>query len=133
MLRITRAADTRIYGGNSLDPNDLEGTADHTLWIRKVTDLATNKAVLINVKSRAGVSERVLKFKDDYPMVLGEGIRVSLEGIQNHWADTSPYCEVCGRGDPAKKRSVPQAKIGLHAPDSYRWVRHDVSYKQRKK
>lgn len=132
MLRITRAADTRIYGGTSLDPDNMENTADHVLWIRKVTDLRTNSSVLINCKSSTGVSERVLKFKDEYPMVLGSGIKISLEGIQNHHADTPPFCEMCGRGDPEGKRMVPQAKLGLTAPDEYRWVRHDANLNRRK-
>lgn len=132
MLRITRAADTRIYGGTSLDPDNLESTADHVLWVRKVTDLRTNSSVLINCNSSTGVSERVLKVKDEYPMVLGPGIKISLEGVQNHLADTSPFCEACGRGDPASKRKVPQAKLGLTAPDSYRWVRHDANLIKRK-
>lgn len=126
MLRITRAADSRIYGGTSLDPENLENTADHVLWIRKVTDLRQNSSTLINVKSRSGVSERVLRLKDDYPMVLGEGIKITLEGIQHHMADTADFCDVCGRGDPEKKRLVPQAKIGLQAPADYRWIRHDA-------
>jgi len=132
VLRITRAADTMLYGGYNLDPDNLEKTADHTFWVRKVSDLRHGGSAMIHTKTKSGISDRVVLLNDELPFTLDNEIKINLMDIHHDWRDTQPYCEVCGRGNPQKKKKVPQAKLGLEAPRSYTWIRDDATKRNSK-
>lgn len=132
MLRITRAADTVLYGGYNLDPENLEATADHTFWVRKVSELRHGGSAMIHTRTKTGVSDRVVLINDDLPFTLDNEIRINLMDIHMDVKEAKPYCEVCGRGSGSKKKMVPQAKLGLEAPRSYSWTRDDATRRKSK-
>ena len=51
-LRITRSVDSILYGGEDLDPDNLEGTFEHRLWVRRVRDHRGKQDALVNVTSK---------------------------------------------------------------------------------
>ena len=51
-LRISRSAGTVFYGGESLDPEDLEGTFDHRVFVRGVVDLEGRHETHLNVHTK---------------------------------------------------------------------------------
>lgn len=123
-LRITRAANTRIFLGTNLDKRDMEATATDTVWIRKVENLERQSA-LINVRNSEGVTEATLGI--DESLDIRDGVSVKLKGISETWATAMPYCESCGRGDKTtKKRLVAQAKVEVSAPKNIQIFRDDI-------
>tara|TARA_B100001094_G_C17915750_1_gene663435 strand:+ start:108 stop:503 length:396 start_codon:yes stop_codon:yes gene_type:complete len=123
-LRITRAANTRIYLGEHLNQQNMEGTATDTVWIRRVDNLDQQTAV-INVSNREGVSEAVLEVEQGYE--IREGVSVKLKGISETWTSPDPFCEACGRGNRSKKKQlVCQAKVEVVAPEHINILRDDV-------
>lgn len=131
MLRITRAADTVLYGGYNLDPENLEGTADHTFWVRKVSELRHGGSAMIHTRTKTGVSDRVVLINEDLPLTLDNEIRINLMEIHRDWKEPKAYCEACGRGSDSKRKMVPQAKLGLQAPREYVWIRDDATQRRK--
>lgn len=129
-LRITRVADSLLYGGFELDGDDLEGTFDHRIWFRRFTDHGNKKSAVLNIETKEGITETVLLMHGkDAVYELEPGISIELTGINGHWAERQPYCDECGRGDRAGKRRVPQGRFGLEAPRAYQIVRDDARKK----
>ena len=127
-LHITRSVDSILYGGEFLNPNDLEGTFEHRLWIRRVRDTAKHQDALVNVTSADGISEHLLSVGDE-GINLGADIGVSMVGIQEYFMRTKPHCDVCGRGDVVSEKMVPQARLAIDAPRNYQLIRHDARKK----
>lgn len=125
-LRITRSAGTVLYGGYSLDGNDLEGSFDHRIWFRRFYSTGKRSAVL-NVESNSGVIEAVMQdHGSDAVLQIDPEIELTLVAIKDQFVDTEPYCEVCGRGDRSPKRRVPQGRFNVEAPRSYQLIRDDA-------
>ena len=127
-LRFTRAVNDKWYGGFSLDSEDLDGTFDHCVWVRKVVNNYRDKKVIVNIVTQDGTEELSMDVGETHK--LSDNIGMKLTGIQEHWAEQLPPCEECGRGDTQAKRMVPQARFGIDAPNTYTILRHDI---QRKK
>lgn len=126
-LRITRAADSLLYGGFELDGDDLEGSFDHRIWFRRFTSTEKKKSALINIETKDGITESVmLTTGEDSAIELAPSVWLSLMSIHEHWADRPPYCDVCGRGDKQSKRMIPQGRFGVDAPRSYQVIRDDA-------
>ena len=128
-LRLTRSVDSILYGGENLNPNNLEGSFEHRLWIRRVRDQRGRQDALVNVTSQEGVSEHVMLVGDE-GISLGNDINVSMIGVQNFTMDYKPFCSVCGRGDVVADRVSPQAQFAVNAPRKYQLIRHDARKKQ---
>lgn len=126
-LRITRAVDSKLFGGFDLDSSDLEGTSDHIIWVRKVSTKPDFKYAVFNITSGDQTLEVVLESGQEFSLM--KNVSFELTGVQEHWADTQPFCEYCGRGDTKPKRLVPQARLGLTAPREYKFLRHDARKK----
>lgn len=124
MLRITRAVDTKFYGGFSLDLDDLDGTFDHCVWVRRVVNNHKNKRVVINIITAEGIEELTLDVGETHNLI--NKVDVKLTGIQEHWSEQLPPCDACGRGDRQAKRMIPQARFGVEAPNNYIILRHDA-------
>ena len=123
-LRITRAANTRIFLGTNLDKRDMEATATDTVWVRKVENL-NRQSALINVRSREGVVEATLGIEES--LGIREGVSIKLKGISETFATALPYCDSCGRGDKTtKKRLIAQAKVEVSAPKEVQIFRDDI-------
>lgn len=123
-LRITRAANTRIFLGTNLDKRDMETTATDTVWIRKVENLERQSA-LVNVRSREGVVEATLGIEES--LDIRKGVSIKLKGISETFATALPYCDSCGRGDKTtKKRLIAQAKVEVSAPKEVQIFRDDI-------
>ena len=124
-LKITRAVDTRLYGGFDLDPTDLEGTFDHRVWVRKVIDGFDNEQrVVVNIEDSDGITEKVILVGETHS--LNDKVVLTLSGVQSHVADQPTYCHYCMRGDLVSKREIPQARFGIEAPRDYLILRHDA-------
>ena len=59
-LRITRAADSLLFGGLELDGDDLEGSFDHRIWFRRFIYTEDKKSALVNIETRDGITESVM-------------------------------------------------------------------------
>lgn len=128
-LRITRAVDSRLYGGFDLDSADLERSSDHIVWVRRVSVAPNEKYGIFNIffpKERRTL-EIALVSGEEFELV--RGVFIKLAGVQNHWIETQEFCDVCGRGDPKPKRLQPQARLGLTAPREYKFLRDDARKK----
>tara|TARA_B100000780_G_C21113337_1_gene450153 strand:+ start:259 stop:651 length:393 start_codon:yes stop_codon:yes gene_type:complete len=128
-LRLTRSVDSILYGGENLDPDNLEGSFDHRLWVRRVKDYRGKQDALVNVTSKEGVSEHVLLTGDE-GIWLGQDINVSMVGVQTFFMKAKQYCEACGRGDVVSDKMVPQAQLAVNAPRKYELIRHDARKKK---
>ena len=128
-LRLTRSVDSILYGGEHLNPDNLEGSFDHRLWVRRVRDHRGKQDALVNVTSKDGVSEHILLTGDE-GIWLGQDINVSMVGVQNFFMKAKQYCEVCGRGDVVSEKMVPQAQLAVNAPRKYELIRHDARKKK---
>ena len=123
-LRITRAANTRIYLGEHLDRADMEATATDTVWVRKVENLERQSA-LINIRNIEGVTEASIGIEET--LEIRDGVSVKLKGISESWATALPYCNLCQRGDRSqKKRLIAQAKVEISAPKNVQIFRDDI-------
>lgn len=126
-LRITRAADSLLYGGFELDGDDLEGSFDHRIWFRRFTSTEKKKSALVNIETREGITESVmLTTGEDSAIELAPSVWLSLVSIHEHWAERPPFCDVCGRGDKQSRRMIPQGRFGVDAPRSYQVIRDDA-------
>lgn len=131
-LRITRSAGSVFYGGESLDPENLEGSFDHRVWVRGVIDLEGRHETLLNVHSRRkGHQEHVLK-AGDKPLQLTDDVFVEMTGIQPYYVRPNVPCPECGRSGEQSENSfmLPQAKLCIGAPRKYQIVRDDARKKK---
>lgn len=126
-LRITRAVGSKLYGGYSLDPDDLDGTFDHCIWVRRVINNHDEKRVVVNLVTEKGTEELSLAMGETHWFLDNVGLKFT--GVQEHWAEQQPYCEACGNGDKQAKRMIPQARFGIDAPKEYTILRHDIRTK----
>ena len=122
-LRLTRAANSKLFIGENIDPDNMSETADHTVWVRSVRVGSRENSVL-NIANSVGVIEKLFEPEDS--LSLTEEISIKLKGSFEHWMKQPPFCMVCGRGDKKKTRSVPQAKIEINAPRSIGIFRDDI-------
>ena len=92
--------------------------------------------VIVNLMDSDGVEETEFEdgkdseLSEDDVLKLGRNITVRLVEIAAHKAETKPFCKACGRGDYAKNRSVPQAKLAIEAPHSITILRDDARKKK---
>ena len=128
-LRLTRSVDSILYGGENLNPVNLEGSFDHRLWVRRVRDHRGNQDALVNITSKEGVSEHLMKAGDE-GIWLANDINISMVGVQNFFMKAKQYCEACGRGDVVNEKMVPQAQLAVNAPRKYEIIRHDARKKK---
>jgi hypothetical protein len=128
-LKLTRQAGSKIYGGMHLDPDDLESSCQHRIWVRWVRDDGTANA-LVHIKSASGVSERLVEVGGE-PVRLCEGISFTLESVYNYTMKATPYCVECQRGGSAKE-IIPQASFAFNAPRVYQIVRDDAVTRSKK-
>jgi hypothetical protein len=128
-LRLTRNVDSILYGGENLNRDNLEGSFDHRLWIRRVRDHRGRQDALVNVTSKQGVSEHLLLVGDE-GIWLDQDINVWMVGIQKYYMQANKYCEACGRGDEVREKMVPQAQLAVNAPRKYQLIRHDARKKK---
>jgi hypothetical protein len=132
-LRISRSANSVFYGGESLDPDDLEGTFDHRVWVRAVVDLDGRHETLLNVHTRRkGHQEHVLKAGED-GLQLTDAVFVEMTGIQPFYTKPHLTCPECGRSGSLSEKSfmLPQAKLLVGAPRNYKIVRDDAKRKKK--
>lgn len=128
-LRLTRSVDSVLYGGENLNPDNLEGSFDHRLWVRRVRDHRGNQDALVNITSAEGVSEHIMR-TGDVGIWLANDINIAMVGVQNYYMKAKQYCEACGRGDVVSDKMVPQAQLAVSAPRKYELIRHDARKKQ---
>tara|TARA_R110002072_G_scaffold26731_2_gene88068 strand:+ start:623 stop:1024 length:402 start_codon:yes stop_codon:yes gene_type:complete len=131
-LRITRSVGTVFFGGENLDPNNLEKSFDHRVYVRGVVDLAGRHEVHLNVHSkRLGHQEHVLTAGGS-ALQLTPAVHVELAGVQPYFTKPHLKCSECGRaGDPADSAfMLPQAKLLVAGPRTYQIVRDDARKKQ---
>ena len=128
-LRITRSVDSILYGGEDLDPDNLEGTFEHRLWVRRVRDHRGKQDALVNVTSKEGISEHILLAGEE-GIWLKNDTNVNMVGVQQYWMKSKKYCDECGRGDVVPERMVPQARLAVSAPRKYQLIRHDARKKK---
>jgi|TARA_R110000823_G_scaffold210475_1_gene340950 hypothetical protein len=128
-LRLTRSVDSVLYGGENLNPEDLEGSFEHRLWVRRVRDHRGIQDALVNVTSKLGVSEYLMKVGDE-GILLGLDINITLVGITQFFMKGVPACNECGRFDLVNDRIVPQARMAINAPRKYELIRHDARKKR---
>tara|TARA_B110000046_G_C12974063_1_gene390295 strand:+ start:527 stop:931 length:405 start_codon:yes stop_codon:yes gene_type:complete len=122
-LKLTRHAGTVVYGGWNLDPENLEQSYDHRIWVRMVRWGDIHDALLnVSVKD-ARVEEHILTVGGD-ELSLDEDVSVCLEHVKNYEIKES-YCQTCHRGGD-KQRVIPQASFAFSAPRAYRIIRDDV-------
>jgi hypothetical protein len=91
-LRITRSVDSILYGGEDLDPDNLEGTFEHRLWVRRVRDHRGKQDALVNVTSKEGISEHILLAGEE-GIWLKDDTNVNMVGVQQYWMKSKPYCD----------------------------------------
>ena len=129
-LRITRAANTRIFLGENLEQQNMSGTATDTIWIRRVESSRKEQSALLNIRNSDGVVETTLGMGEGYP--IRDGVEVKLKGISDFWTNVIPFCKVCGRGDrhdvsgSPQKRLIAQAKLEVSAPNAVKIFRDDI-------
>jgi|TARA_R110002033_G_scaffold168557_1_gene208433 hypothetical protein len=128
-LRLTRSVDSILYGGENLNPDNLEGSFDHRLWVRRVRDQKGHQDALVNITSTEGVSEHLIR-SGDSGIWLASDININLVGIQNYIMKAKAYCDVCGRGDVVDEKNIPQAQLAVSAPRKYELIRHDARKKK---
>jgi len=131
-LRITRRANSVFYGGESLDPDDLEGTFDHRVWVRGVVDLDGRHEAILNVHTkRKGHQDHVLTAGDE-GLQLTDSVFVEMTGVQPYFVKPQVTCPECGRSDGvgAKPFMLPSAKLLVGAPRNYQIVRDDARKKK---
>ena len=85
-LRITRAVDSKLFGGFDLDSSDLEGTSDHIIWVRKVSTKPDFKYAVFNITSGDQTLEIVLESGQEFSLM--KNVSFELTGVQEHWAGT---------------------------------------------
>ena len=124
-LRLTRAVGSLLYGGEKLDPDNPEETYDHKMWVRRVRDHDGAQDCLVTITDREGRADLVLTVGDK-PSRLSSSVSIQMVGIQTYFYGNDDYCEVCGRGDPAQRKSVPQAQILVKAPRKYQVIRENT-------
>lgn len=124
-LRITRSVDSILYGGENLNPNNLEGSFEHRLWVKKVKDHRGHQTAVVNVTSKDGVVEHLMTAGDG-GIWLKDDVNVSMVGIQKWHLKTKTFCEACGRGDLVPEQMIPQAMLSVNAPKKYNLTRHDA-------
>lgn len=126
-LRITRAVDSVLYGGWNLNPEDLEGSYDHRLWVRRVRDTNKHQDALVNIKTPEGVTEEIIAVGET--LELDSDVLLDIVGVQQYFPKPEKYCDACGRGAHFKKM-IPQAKVAVTAPRQYELIRHDARKKK---
>ena len=127
-LRLTRSVDSILYGGLSLDAQDLEKTFDHRIWVRRIIDHGRYQNALVNISSDEGVSEHLMKV-GDAGIFLADDVKFELVGITN-FLKKPDYCEHCGRGHIPKDLWIPQARVAVSAPREYQIIRDDARKKK---
>lgn len=131
-LKITRAVDSVVYGGRSLNPDRLEDTFDHRIWTRRVRNTEHHQDCILNIQfanqGQAGTVEQIFSVQDE-GVRLASDVSVKMAGITEHITKPSPYCPECGRGDLSVIKNIPQAKLAITAPRDYLVVRHDARRK----
>ena len=115
-LKLTRNAGSIVYGGYTLNPDDLERSYDHRLLVRSVKDSSDRNAVVHLSIRNGGVEEHLLQ-------VDGEGLE--LENVRNYVVRETPFCRECQTGGDQQK-VIPQASFAFTAPREYRIIRDDV-------
>ena len=131
-LRIARAAGSVFYGGERLDPDNLEETLDHRVWVRSVIDLDGRHETLLNVHTkRKGHQEIVLEAGGER-LQLTDEVFVEMTGIQPYYTKPRENCPDCGRdvGVMNKTFMLPQARLIVVGPRSYQIVRDDARKKK---
>lgn len=128
-LRLTRSVDSVLFGGENLNPDDLEGSYEHRLWVRRVRDHRGHQDALVHITSNLGVSEHLMRVGDE-GIFLGNDINITLVGIQQYFMKAKAYCDACGRGDLVQDRMIPQARLAVSAPRKYEIIRHDARKKK---
>ncbi len=129
-LRITRSAGQVLYGGYDLDGDDLENTFDHRIWFRRFYSTNKTRSAVVNIETDSGVVEAVMReVGADSVLKLEHDVELTLVDIKEQYVDTELFCEVCGRGDPAPKRRVPQGRFNIEGPRSYQLIRDDARKK----
>jgi len=131
-LRISRSAGTVFYGGENLDPEDLEGTFDHRVYVRGVVDLEGRHETHLNVHSkRLGHQDHVLT-AGGKGLQLTDAVFVEMTGVQPYFTKPALKCPECGKtGAPAESSYMfPQAKLLIGGPRSYQIVRDDARKKK---
>mgnify|MGYP000025669309 CR=1 FL=1 len=131
-LRISRSAGTVFYGGESLDPEDLEGTFDHRVFVRGVVDLESRHETHLNVHTkRSGHQEHVLT-AGGQGLQLTDAVFVEMTGVQPYFTKPKLKCPECGRsGSPSESSMMfPQAKLLIGGPRNYQIVRDDARKKK---
>jgi len=123
-LRVSRAANSKLFIGDDIDPANMEETSDHTVWVKSVSVGRNKENSVLNIANRGGVIERLFEPEDE--MTIAEGVRIKLKGSFEHWLKQPPFCVVCGRGDKRKTRAVPQARVEIEAPRSIGIYRDDI-------
>tara|TARA_R100000654_G_scaffold49165_1_gene75333 strand:- start:161 stop:550 length:390 start_codon:yes stop_codon:yes gene_type:complete len=124
-LRLTRAVDSRLFGGFHLDSADLKGTSDHIVWVRKVNITPEHQYAVFNVWSQDHTREFSLDVRESFS--LGKEVTIWLEACDEYPMVIPERCFVCGaqRKRPQKVR-IAQAKIGVDAPREYTIIRDDA-------
>jgi len=122
-LRLTRTAGSTVYGGYALDPDDLEGTFAHRIWVRRVRDDASHQDALLHIASQTGVREEAVQAGQS--VALTNEVGFTLENISVYTIKAKPYCETCERGGEGKV-FIPQANFSFNAPREYQICRSEA-------
>ncbi len=130
-LRITRSAGSIFYGGENLDPNDLEGTFDHRVYVRGVVDLNGRHEATLNVHTRRQGHQEYVLTAGDAGLQLSDSVLVEMTGVQQYFTKPHVKCPECGHVTEDGRKTVmfPQARLAVGAPRHYQIVRDDARKK----
>lgn len=118
-LRLTRMTGEILYGGDELDPNDLEGSYDHRVLLRRVRYQKYDSDALVavavaNVKSHEGVSEHLLVAGDE-GIYLRKDVHISIQFLSTRSIERNGLTT-----------EIPQASLVISAPTSYALLRDNA-------
>tara|TARA_E500000331_G_C16990937_1_gene597736 strand:- start:281 stop:646 length:366 start_codon:yes stop_codon:yes gene_type:complete len=116
-------AGSAVYGGYDLDPDNLEGTFTHRIWVRRVRDDSVNQNAVLNIAGRSGVREEVVSAGQH--VFLAEEVGFTLENVSTYVIKAKPFCDVCKRGGEGRVY-IPQANFAFNAPREYEITRSDA-------
>jgi len=114
-LRITRSVGTVFYGGENLDPNNLEKSFDHRVYVHS---------------KRLGHQEHVLT-AGDKGLQLTDEVFVEMMGVQPYFNKPNLKCPECGTVTTSPTNFMfPQAQLLVGGPRKYKILRDDARKKQ---
>lgn len=124
-LRLSRAVDSRFFGGFHLDSSDLKRTSDHIVWVRRINIAPEHKYAVLNIWSPNHTREVSLDLRESFS--LGKEVTIWLENCDEYPIVVPDKCYACGTElDRSRRVKIAQARIGVDAPREYKIIRDDA-------